>query len=106
MIQGQLRADAAVLMNIQIDIVQRRVTAKFALVSTSNGQTYGTSEMSLWSNNTREQLSALLVAMEQDIRDSFFTDGQDARPRSPTQNSQNEADVEGLGELYGTVQAL
>lgn len=107
MIQGQLRADAIVLMSVQIELSQRRMTAKMGLVSTANGQTYGLSECSLWSNTTREQLGLLLASMEQDLRDTFMADGQPAARTVGPQPSQDEyEEAEGLGEAFGAAPAL
>lgn len=108
MIQGQLRADALVIMSVQVDLVQRRMTAKMGLVSTTNGQTYGTSECSLWSNATKEQLGLLLASMEHDLREAFMSDGQPAAAQAERhQLSQDEVEeAEGLGELFGSAPAL
>jgi hypothetical protein len=85
--------DAVALTTIEIDLMERSLTAKAAFVNTKTGSTHGWTQGAgaIWSEETKAAARVLAVSMENDLAKLHFGTRPEAQSSQPTARS-------GLGE--------
>lgn len=91
--------DALALTTIEVDLIEKNLTAKAAFVNTRTGHSHGWTEGSgtIWSEETKVAVAALAASMERDLAKLHF--GATSEPQVAAPGTQlGTLPVSGIGE--------